>query len=185
MYQKIEMRGLLMRGDFVDIIKLKNAVTVGCRVSAFEWSTEIIEKYKSFVDKPIRESVWHYNSGVIHFYRKDYKKALSHFIRTENINTDYDINGKVMLLKSFYENDQDYDERTMQKLRSTEKFFKENKHLSPTRKRGYRNFIRILIYVYKFRHRSTKMTLESIKERLHKQDVNSDRNWLLEKMGEL
>jgi len=185
LYQNIETKGLLLEGDFVDVIKLKNAVTAGCRVSAFEWAIEIIEKYKSFLSKPIRESVWHYNLGVIAFYQKDYRKALSHFIRTENINADYDINGKVMLLKSFYENDRDYDERTMQKLRSTEKFFKENKHLSSTRKRAYKNFVRILIYVYKFRHLSTKMTLESIKERLNKQDVNSDRNWLLKKIEEL
>ncbi len=185
LYQNIEAKGLLLERNFVDIIKLKNAVTVGCRVGSFEWATEIIEKYKSFINKPMRESVWHYNCGVIAFYQKDYKKALSHFIRAENINADYDINGRVMLLKSFYENDEYYDERTMQRFRSTEKFFKENKQLSPTRKRSYKNFVRILIYVYKYRHLSTKMTLESIKERLQKQDVNSDRNWLLEKIGEL
>lgn len=185
LYQNIEAKGLLLERNFVNITRLKNAVIAGCRVGTFEWTTEIIEKYKSFVDKPIRESVWHFNLGVIAFYQKDYKKALSHFIRAENINADYDINGRVMLLKSFYENDEDYDERTMQKFRSTEKFFKENKHLSPTRKKGYKNFVRILIYVYKFRHISTKMTIESIKEKLDKQDVNSDRNWLLEKIAEL
>jgi len=113
LYQDIELKGLLVERNFVDVIKLKNAVTVGCRVGAFEWATEIIKKYKSFINKPIRESVWHYNLGVIAFYQKDYKQALSHFIRAENINVDYDINGRIMLLKSFYENDEDYDERTM------------------------------------------------------------------------
>ena len=185
LYQNIEAKGLLVERNFVDVIKLKTAVNVGCRIGAFDWATEIIEKYKSFINKPIRESVWHYNCGVIAFYQKDYKKALSHFIRAENINADYDINCRVMLLKSFYENDEHYDERTIQKLRSTEKFFKENKNLSSTRKRSYKNFVRILIYIYKFRHLSTKMSLESIKEKLDKQDVNSDRNWLLEKIAEL
>jgi len=185
LYQHIEVRGLLVEGDFVDIIKLKNAVIVGCRVGTFEWTTEIIEKYKSFVDKPIRESVRHFNLGVIAFYRKDYPAALHHFIRVDDVSVDYDINCRVMLMKSYYETDEDYDERTVQIFRTAEKFFKENKHLSPTRKRGYKNFVRILIYVYKYRHISTKMTLESIKERLEKQDVNSDKNWLLEKIGEL
>jgi len=175
----------LIEGGFVSSVNLKSAIICACRIGEFEWANEVVEKYKSLIRKPIRESVRHYNLGVIAFYQKDYERALSHFIRTENINVDYDINGKVMLLKSFYENDKDYDERTVQKFRSMEKFFKENKHLSPTRKRSYKNFVRILIYVYKFRHLSTKMTLDGIKEKLNRQEVNSDKKWLEEKIEEL
>lgn len=185
LYQTIESKNLLIEGDFVSSVSLKSAVICACRTDEFEWAKAIIEKYKSLIRKPIRESVYNFNLGVITFYQKNYSAALHHFIRVDDVSTDYDINCRIMLMKSYYETDEDYDERTVQIFRATEKFFKENKRLSSTRKRGYKNFVRILIHVYKFRHRSTKMTLESIKERLNKQEVNSDKNWLLEKIGEL
>jgi len=185
LYQTIETKNLLVEGNFVSSVNLKSAIICACRIGEFEWAENIVEKYKSLIRKPIQESVYHFNLGVIAFYQKDYVAALHHFIRVDDVSTDYDINCRIMLMKSHYETDEDYDERTVQIFRAAEKFFKENKHLSPTRKRSYRNFIRILIYVYKFRHLSTKMTLESIKERLNKQDVNSDRSWLWEKIEEL
>jgi len=175
LYQTIEAKNLLLEGDFVSSVNLKSATICACRIGEFEWARELVEKYKPLIRKPIQESVYHFNVGVIAFYRKNYTAALHHFIRVDDVNTDYDINCRIMLMKSHYETDEDYDERTVQIFRAAEKFFKENKHLSPTRKRGYKNFIRILIYAYKFRHLSTKMSLESIKERLDKQDVNSDR----------
>jgi len=185
LYQTIESKNLLIEGNFVSSVNLKSAIICACRINEFDWAKEIIEKYKSLIIKPIQKSVYHFNLGVIAFYQNDYPTALHHFIRVDDVSTDYDINCRIMLMKSHYETDEDYDERTVQIFRSAEKFFKENKHLSPTRKRSYRNFVRILIYIYKFRHLSTKMTLESIKERLEKQDVNSDRNWLLEKIENL
>lgn len=185
LYQTIERKNLLIEGNFVSSVNLKSAIICACRIGEFDWAEEIVKKYKLLIRKPIQDSVYHFNLGVIAFYQRDYPSALHHFIRVDDVSTDYDINCRIMLMKSYYETDEHYDERTLQIFRTAEKFFKENKHLSPTRKRSYRNFVRILIYVYKFRHLSTKMTLESIKERLNKQDVNSDRNWLLEKIGEL
>lgn len=185
LYQTIEARDLLIEGGFVSSVNLKSAIICACRIGEFEWAKTIIEKYKSLIRKPIQESVYHFNIGVIAFYQKDYSTALHHFIRVDSVSNDYDVNCRTMIMKSYYETDEDYDERTVQIFRSTEKFFKENKHLSSTRKRGYKNFIRILVYVYKFRHISTKMSLESIKTKLEKQDVNSDKGWLVEKISEL
>ena len=184
-YRVMESHDLLVEEGFVPAGKLKNVIIAACRVSEFEWSKNILEKYKPLIRSSVRKSVCHFTVGVIAFYRKDYDTAIHHFIRVENVNNDYDLNSRTMIMKSHYENDKDFDNRTVQIFRINEKFFKENKYLPYKRKRGYKNFCQILINLYKFRHRSTKMTLESIKEKLEKQDVNSDRNWLLEKIKAL
>ncbi len=181
----MEEKDLLIEGDFIPVAKLKNAVTASCRIGKFDWAISIIEKYKPFVRKPVRESVYHYNMGVVAFYQKDYSKALHHFVRVESINLSYDINVRTMIMKAHYEMDKEYDERTLQIYRSTEKYFKTHTVLSPKSRKAYKNFIRILINLYRIRHQATKVTLERLQEKLEKQEVNSDKQWLLKKIKDL
>jgi len=185
LYRIMDEKDLLIEGNFIPIGKLKNTITAGCRVGEFEWASALTDKYKNAVKKPIRESVYRFNMGAIAFYQNDYKMALHHLVRVDSINLTYDSDCRIMLVKSHYETDKEYDERTLQIFRSTEKYFNENQQLTAKNKKAYKNFIRILINVYRVRHRATKMTLESIQEKLERQEVNSDKQWLMEKIGEL
>ena len=182
LYKVMDEKNLLIEGDFIPVNKLKNTITAACRIHHFEWAESAIKKYHHFIRKSVRESVYHFNWGVIFFYKNDYKSALHHFVRVENVNLNYDIDSRMMIMKSHYEIDKEYDERTLQIFRSTERFFNANQSLSSIDKRAYKNFIRTLINVYRIRHRATKMTLESIKEKLNRQEVNSDKKWLAEKI---
>ena len=184
LYQRIEAHNLFIEGDFVSAVNFKNIIVAACRVDEFDWAETITQKYKPLIKREIQESVYRFNMGVIAFYRKDYNTAIPHFVRVDNFNADYYANCKILMIKAHYETDKDYDERTIQIFRAAEKFFKDNKHLSIVKKKRGRNFCRILTYAYKFRHRNTKMTLDSIKTKLDKQSV-SDKTWLLEKIGEL
>jgi len=185
LYLKLDDKDLLIENNFISIIKLKNITIIACRTNSFQKAESIIEKYRSYVKKAIRNSVCNYNYGIIAFYKKTYNKALQYFIRVDTINLDYDVNCRVIILKCHYEMDKTYDERTMQIFRSAHKFFKDNKQLTPQRKKSYRNFIQILIYIYKIKNQETKMPLSRAKEKLAEQDVNSDKNWLNTKIEEL
>jgi len=122
---------------------------------------------------------------MLAFYEKDYNLALHYFIRVEPIDINYDVNCRVLLLKSHYEVDKDYDERTVQIFRSAEKFFYENKALTSYSKKGHRNFIRTLINLYRIKHFATKMTKDRLRGKLEQQDINVDKNWLFTKIEEL
>jgi len=185
LFKIMDKKNLLIEDDFIPVNKLKNVVTSSCRVDEFEWAMQMIEKYQPFIEKSVRESVYHFNVGVVAFYQKNYKKALHHFVRVESVNFTYDINCRVIIMKAHYETDKDYDERTLQIFRSTEKYFNENQQLTPRNKKAYKNFIRTLINIYRVRHRATKMKLENIKEKLERQEVNSDKKWLMQKIEEL
>ncbi len=185
LYRIMDEKDLLIEEDFIPVGKFKNTITAGCRVGEFEWASTLTEKYKDAVKEPIRESVYHFNMGAIAFYQDDYKTALHHLVRVDSINLTYDNDCRVMLVKSYYETDQEYDERTLQIFRSTEKYFNENQQLTLRNKNAYKNFIRSLINIYRVRHRATKMTLENIKKKLEGQEVNSDKKWLMEKIAEL
>ncbi len=184
-YLKMDKKDLLIEKNSISIISLLNIITVACRTKAFNKAEKLIEKYRPYIRKSVRESVCNYNYGAIAFYKKEYNQALQYFIRVDDINLEYDVNCRVIILKCHYEMDKHYDERTMQIFRSANKFFKDNKQLTPQRKKSYRNFIQILIYIYKIKHQETKMQLSRAQEKLDAQEVNSDKNWLQTKMDEL
>lgn len=185
LYQMMDDRELLVEEGFMSEVKLKNIVAVACKIEEYQWAINLVEKYRPFIRKPVRESVCRLNLGGIAFYQKDYKTAIHHFIRVDSINLHYDINCRIMMMKSYYEIDGDYDERTMQIFRSTEKFFNENKALPQKTRKGYKNFIRTLINLYRIRHRATKMKLEQVNLKLEQQEVNSDKYWLREKIVDI
>jgi len=184
LYKKMDEKNLLIEANSISVDDLKTIVTAGCRVGKFDWTVQMIEKYLPFVEKSVRESVYHFNLGGMAFYQTDYPKALHHFIRVESVNFDYDINCRVIMMKTHYEVDKEYDERTVQIFRSAEKYFNQNKQLTPKNKKAYKNFIRTLINVYRIRFGATKMKLEDLKAKLEKQEVNSDKKWLMQKIEE-
>jgi len=184
-YSKLDERDLLLEENYIPSNKLKNVLTVGCRIKKFQWAQDILSKYYPFIRKSVRENVYHFNMGAISFYQKKFNTALSHFIKVDHVNLTYDINCRIMMLKAHYEIDGDYDERTVQIYRSTEKYFLENKELSFQNRRAFKNFIRLLINLYRIKHKATKMTVASFQNKLEAQQINSDKNWLKEKLNEL
>ncbi len=182
LYQTMDAKNLLLEGNLIPIGKLKNIVSVSCRAGKFEWATQMINKYRPFLRKENREHVHSFNLGAIAFYQKDYQTAIDYLHRIGNINLIYDISRRVMVVKSHYEIETHYKETTAQVFRSMEKYIKRNKSLPPKDKTAYRNFIRILINLYRIRHGLTKMSLERIKYKLEHQALNSDKQWLLNKI---
>lgn len=185
LYKQMDKLNLFVEGTFVHLGKLKNAITAACRIKEFLWASCLVEKYKAAIPQTVRDSVYNYLTGAIAFYKKDYDEALHHFIRVDTINLTYDINCKVILIKSHYEIDKEYDERTVQIYRSAEKYFTTNKQLGNKTSRSYKNFIRILINLYRIKHTATKMTLGKLEEKLALQKFNADKIWLSAKIKKL
>lgn len=188
LFRIMENKDLLRVGGLIPAGKMKNIVSISCHIGEFDWAKWMVEKYRPFIEKSIRESVYYFNLGTIAFYQKDYLLAQSHFAKVlqgEKVNTAYYIGSRMMLLKSDYEINDTNVEPTLQKFRSAERFIIENKLLTATMRKGYKNFIQVLGNLYSVRHRVGKMTLDGIQKKLDAFEVVSDKRWLLEKMEEL
>ncbi len=185
LYRKMEEKDLLREGNFMPVGTLKNIITLSCKLEEFDWAKTMIEKYRPALEKEYAKSVYHFNMGAVAFYQNDFKTALSHFIRVEKVNLAYDINCRIMLLKSHYELDKEYDERTLRTLLLSERFIQSHKGLTTKNKQAFKNFVRILINVYNTRHGAGKMTKEKIKRKLNKLEFVSDKKWLAEKIEDL
>jgi len=185
LYKLIESKDVLMNKDLIQVTKLSNIVGLSCRVGEFEWATMLTNKYIPYVAKEMRDSTYHANMGIIEFYKKNYKQAIHHLIRVETIGLTLLLSARVLLLKAHYEIDTTYDELTMKEFRSAEKFVKDNKQLSSHVKNSYKNFIQVLINLYRVKHRVGKRTVASVEEKMNKMEFLSDKQWLREKMKAL
>ena len=160
-------------------------VSLSCRSGEYHWTQYVIEKYCSCIAKNVQEDTRYFNLGAIEFYKKDYDKMRDYFLKIENIiNPIYDINLKMMTAKYRYELDREYKDETAQLFRS-ENYIRDRKSIQQADRTSHKNFIRLLINLYRVRHRATKMTLKSLRNKIITQDAISDKNWLLEKIGEL
>lgn len=187
-YQTMHKNELLIEGGYIAPDALKNMVVASCRVGEFEWATYLIEHYRKHIKAGIRESICHFNYGGIAFYKKDYEVAHKRFTQMDKISTAYDTNVRILILKCLYEKEKWYSEPTVQAFRTTERFFKNHQSLTGILKKAYKNFIQILINLYRLRHHNvnaSKEDVERIKEKLNAQKVNSDKRWLEEKIKEL
>lgn len=185
LYKIMHAKNILIDKNLIDLVKLKNIVTLSCHLQDFKWAIEIINEYYASIKKEFQKSVYHFNLGLIDFYQSNYKEAIKHFIRVNKVNLAYDVDCKILLLKAYYQMDKHYDERTMQIFRSTERYININKSMPFSHKRSYKNFIQIAINLYRIKHRVGKRTLESMQNKLAKMDFINDKKWLLEKMEDI
>lgn len=130
--------------------------------------------------------MYHFNLGVISFYMDDIKIAINHFIRVEKINIEYDVIGRLFLLKCHYLTDKEYDERTIRRFMSDERYFVRTiKEIDDTNRKRYKNFVRILINIYNTRHGAGRMTKEKVERKLERLEFVYDKEWLLKQIEAL
>lgn len=185
MYEQFKMMdqyNLIVEENFVQVGTLKNIITIGCKVSEYDWALTMIEKYKNSIQKQYRLSVYHFNTGAIAYYQKQYDKALNHFIKVDKVNLAYNIDCRIMILKCHYELDTEYDERAMRRFVLAERYIQSNKELVKNDKKAYKNFIRFLLNLYRIKHKATRMTPESILSKIEYAEFISDKKWLKEKI---
>jgi len=186
LYKTMDAKKIILLSGVMPVLKLANMITLSSRIGEFEWAKKMSHKYTPFIIKTInKDDVYDYNLGVIAFYQKDYETAVDYLYKVDNIHPNCDLSCRVIVVKSYYEIETEYNEATAQMFRSIEKYVSEHKLLHVNRKKAYKTFIRLLINLYRVRHHEGKMTLESIKNKLEKAEFISDKNWLLEKIQEL
>jgi len=192
LYRTMHNKNLMLDEGIILPYQLKNMVVIACKKEQFGWAKDITEYYYSYVRKPIRESVYNFNIGIIAFNQKKFDIAHDKFLKVRDIDLTYDINVRVLILKCYYEkarllkeSKRHYNEQIMGTIRNAKTYFKNKKELTSNSKKSYENFAQILIYLYRILHGVGKIILESVKERLDKQEVNADKQWLREKLAEL
>jgi len=184
-YQKMLKYNILTERKYIPVNTFRNCVSLACRLKEFEWVEGFIEKNRNRLDPEFRDSVCHFNQGQLYFHKKEYKMAVHHLIRMDAIYVDYNTDARLLLIKSYYELDDDYSERSEQIFRSFMEYMRQSKRHKPRQKKRYINFVKTLIGLYRIKHRFGNRSIDVIRERINKYEGIINKKWLLEKIEEL
>ena len=85
----------------------KNIVSMALRIGEFEWALNFINEYKSKISSENRQNAYSYNLANYYFETKEYTMAVKLLRDVEFTDVYYNLDAKTMLLKIFYERDED------------------------------------------------------------------------------
>lgn len=168
----------------------KNITTVALRLKEFDWAGDFLEKYRSRLPVGLQPAVHAYNLAALHYEQGDYHKAMKLLQQTEFADVYYALSAKSMLLKIYYETDDD--EALSYAVQAFEVYLRRNEDISKDHQLIHKNLLR---YVKKLSRLRERLPVLSHHEREKKidallEDMTSTRSvanlsWLQEKCKEL
>lgn len=183
LYQIMLSQHLLERDNCINIRYVKNIASLGLKLKRFDWTKSFITDYKTKVLPQYQDSVFHFNMGAWHFYQQQYKEALTHFMQVNYIDAFYHCDCKSLLLKCYYELKET--EAFLSLIDAFKMYLKREKSLSADRKKAYHHFMRFTLRLYKIKALYSNKSVAKLVGDVNKEEVVSDRGWLLEKAKEL
>lgn len=159
-----------------------SVLITGLAAGEFEKVEKFVLQYSEKLNPEHKKDGINYANSQLHFYKKNYGKALECIIKTDTEFSSFKYHLKITSLKIFYETG-DYDSLYYTSDAFTH-FINKNKMVGSTYKEEFRNFIKILDLMVKHKLKKDKEYVDKIKMLLDNNKIASKR-WLLEKFGEL
>ena len=156
-----------------------NIVAVGIQLKEFNWLENFIQKFAPSLETDYRASTVHYSRARIAFVQKEYEAALLHLQAAEYKDLVITLISKSTIMKIYYE------------LKSFDALFSHldsfqiyirRKEVSDFHRKNYMNVIRLvkkLVALPADKHSRVQLRQEILKE-----DILSERKWLLEKVAD-
>ncbi len=137
----VEQRILFSNGR-LSRFTYKNAAAIALQLNQFDWTEKFIKTYMEALDPSYREETYSYNLAKLHYYKKEYDKALK-LLSITALSDDVYINldTKIILAKVYFElGDLD----AFEALLSNFQTFIRRKSVISYHRQNYQNFINCL-----------------------------------------
>ena len=180
-YKDILSNEKLMRSEYLSQFEFKNIVSIGIRLKENKWSRWFIDKYINYTRPEERSNVFKYNMAFWYFHSGEFKRAIKSVRDVEFTDVVYQLDSRVILLKSYYELDEQ--ESFFYHASAFRLFILRNRHISDYQKKINRNLIRFLSAIV--RAGTSKTKLDRLKMEIQKEKNVADINWLIEKIDAL
>ncbi len=178
-YQTVIANKPLMRNDYLSQWEFKNIVSISLRLGEKKWCSRFIEKYVTYLKPDEQKNALAYNLAYSYFIDDDFRKAIRKLQEVELKDLFYQLDGRVILLKSYFELDET--ESFFYQVSSFRLFLLRNKNISEYQKSIYRNLIHFLAAI--MRAGTSKAKLRKIKTEVEKEKNVADINWLYTKIA--
>lgn len=182
LYKSMIEKEIIFENGYISPTNFKNIVTLALRSGQLAWTENFIPEYKNRITPEFRDSTYAYNLANLHYFKKEFSKALK-LMQTVELNDIYfHLDAKVLLLKTYYELDEA--EPFYSLVDAFTNYLKRNKLISDVQRSVYLNFVRYAKKLMQLRLGS-KFSPAELREEMKKLQGVANLQWLLEKMDEL
>ncbi|MEM9886947.1 MAG: hypothetical protein AAF849_13725 [Bacteroidota bacterium] len=183
-------KGFLFEQSYLSEWHYKNIVTLGLRVGKQAWIEQFIETYKTHLHPNQREHAYNFNLASLHYYNKQYSKALKLLLYLDLSDVRYAITAKSMLLYTYYELEEL--EALLPLSDTFRQYLKRQKNVSKDYRKGIDSLVRYTKKLALLRSKKAyeptekwQPTFEKLRQAILEDDNIVNKRWLLEKMEEL
>ena len=161
----------------------KNIVLTGLRAGEDQWVEDFIRNYSNKLNPDFRENAVKFNMARLHHYRKEYEQVIPLLNEVEFTDFSYSLGAKALLLATYYE---------LGELDALHSFLDSfqvylNRHKKSLPENRRQNYLNLVKYVRRISNimSGDLESIEKVETEINKQGKIADRNWLIEKIGEL
>lgn len=174
LYSSTLSTGLLLEDGELDHRQYKNIVTVGLRLSKYEWVEKFLEKNKPFLSIKYQENTYLINLASLRYEQKRYHEALVLLQQLEFTDVYYQLTARVMMLKIYFE--QGEEEALEHLLETFRMFLQRNKEISGYQRQIHLNLVRYTKKLHQTQTASYRLSAPKLLARLHIMDTQVSQN---------
>ncbi len=178
-YERALENGVLLIDGHLSRFTYRNIAMMAIRADDLEWAEAFTHKYADLLQKSDKSSAFQFNLSLVNYYKGDYPEALMHIQEADFKDHLIHLAAKTLQAKIYYE--MDADQSLYSLLDSVDIYLVRNKIIGYHR-HNYRNIIK---YFKKLSRLNIydKEKKEKLKLSIAKEEILTERKWLLEKLG--
>lgn len=173
---------ILLDNGTIDPQDYKNIITVGLHVEAFNWVEQFVRDYTVKLPEGHQDNAVNYNLAKLYFHQEKYEKVIELLREVEYKNLSYALGGKLMLLKTYYELDEQLVMNSL--IESFRIYLQRARTISKDVKEQYLNVLKFVKQLSKIVP-GDKKAVKKIRHQIKSTSPLPDKQWILDKVEEL
>jgi len=181
--KKMLVQGFLNPNGVLPDLNFRNLVTSALALKEFDWTHDFIENYHSLLPKSIRSNAYNYNLAFYYCEINEYDKAHELLWNVEYKNLMYNLNAKAMLLRIYYETDEE--EALDSHISAFKVYLMRNKMIAKDKYKRYYNLFRFTAALHKIKlgatflpKKESRLKLDKLKNKIQNSGRLPFNRWL-------
>ncbi|MEM8582828.1 MAG: hypothetical protein AAGF87_01100 [Bacteroidota bacterium] len=175
-YKQGFSEGILTPNNQITRYTYVNVIFNGLRLGEYEWVANFLDEYKEMLDLDFRQQTYLFAKSRFHFSKKEYEETMGILIRIDFNDVLYNLMGKTMLLRMYYE-EEEFD--ALDSLLESFATYIRRKDLTAYHKKNYGNIVRLSRRLARLSSYDDKKKRD-LNEAITNANPLSERAWLLE-----
>ncbi len=188
LFEQLVSKDLVLDQGYMDHRKLKNMVTVGIRLQAYDWVDTFLHTYRDKLLPAYQVDAYRFNLASLRYAQGLHSEALALLQQVEFQDVFYHLSAKSLMLRLYYETDEDT--ALIFLFENFRLYLQRNRAISSFQQQVHLNLLRFSRKLHRLRERKYLLTPEVFQRRLQQlekairsSDEVANSSWLLEQVA--